>query len=186
MLLLALAAGTWLALTRHPAKVRELTIFDLDRRDGVLFASGEKEPFNGHLIENYTATARKATVEVHNGKVHGVSCGWYDNGQIEVEETFVEGVSHGTRTRWHANGARKSLAQIEHGEVVGPYFEWYDNGQRAVQMTLRDGQPDGLVEAWHRSGALKSHVRFEQGKQVSREFWPDPVAATASNSEKSG
>ncbi len=186
LLLLLAAVCAWIGLARHRIGVRELTIFEVDRRDGLLFAHGEKQPFAGRLIENYSKNVRKAQVEIRNGKAHGLSRGWFDNGQMEVEETFVEGVSHGPRTRWHRNGARKSLAQIEHGKIVGEYTEWHENGKMAVRMTLRDGQPDGQIEAWHPSGALKSRVRFEHGKQVSRQFFDDSTQAARGTKATAG
>jgi antitoxin component YwqK of YwqJK toxin-antitoxin module len=159
--------------TRKPEKVRELTLLELERRDGVLFAKGEQQPFDGHLVESYTKDVRKVVIEIANGKAHGLSRGWYDNGQIEVEETFVEGVSHGPRTRWHRNGSRKAVAQIEHGKDVGTFTEWHENGQLAVKMQMRDGEPDGVVDAWFASGAPRSRVRFENGRQVEQAFWDD-------------
>ena len=38
---------------------------------------------------------RKLEIEIHDGKAHGHSRGWYDNGQMEVDETFVHGGGHG-------------------------------------------------------------------------------------------
>ena len=175
LLLCAVLFGLW-KWTRPAPPVRELMRSELDLRDGRLYATGETRPFTGRLVEIYTAERRKLEIEIHDGQAHGLSRGWYDDGQIEVEETFVAGISHGPRTRWHQNGAKKSAAQIVNGELEGPYAEWHENGQPAIAMTLHRGQPDGLVEAWHPSGALKSHVRFEQGRQVSRDFWPDPAA----------
>jgi antitoxin component YwqK of YwqJK toxin-antitoxin module len=177
ILVLALAAIVtvllWKPWHRPPPGPRELTRSQLDLRDGRVYASGEAQPFAGHLIEDYKPGVRKLTIEVRDGKLHGRSCGWFPEGQPEIDEQFVEGTSHGPRTRWHPNGQRKSLAQIEHGQVAGEYLEWHDNGQLAVRMTLRDGQPEGAVEAWHPSGTLKSRVRFEQGRQVIREDWTD-------------
>ncbi len=142
-------------------------------RDGTLFAPGESRPFCGRLVENFGAGRRKLEIEISEGKAHGRSRGWYESGQLEVHETFLHGVSHGQRTRWHPNGKRKSLAQIEAGKIEGSYTEWYDNGQKAVEMNLVRGRPEGLAEAWHRPGSLKSRVHFVHGKQVSREFWDE-------------
>lgn len=156
---------------------RELRRSELTLRDGLLYAAGETAPFTGKFYDSYAPNIRKLEIEIRGGKAHGRSLGFYENHQLEVEETFVEGVSHGPRTRWHQNGMKRSEENIEHGQVVGRYVEWHDNGQKAVEMMLLDGKPDGLVEAWHPSGVLKSRVRFERGQQVSRQFSNDSSQA---------
>lgn len=163
----------WSRSSPPPPPIREVMRSELELRDGALYARGESVPFHGRIVENYGAGRRKLEIDISEGKANGLSRGWYDNRQMEVEETFRNGISHGPRVRWHENGKRKSLAQIETGKVVGEFLEWHHNGQLAAKMTLDDGQPAGMVEAWYPSGALKSRIQFENGKQVRREFFDD-------------
>jgi antitoxin component YwqK of YwqJK toxin-antitoxin module len=142
------------------------------RDDQRLYELGAKKPFNGLLVENFSEEQRKMEIEIHDGKAHGHSRGWYDNGQLEVDESFVHGVSNGRRTRWHANGKKRSEADIVDGEIQGDYLEWHENGAKAVEMTMKNGQPEGLVEAWYPDGKLKSRTRFDGGKIAEREFFP--------------
>ncbi len=162
---------------RLPATLaaRELLRGDLVLQDGKLYARGEREPFTGKVIESYSASRRKLEIEINDGGAHGLSRGWFDNGNLEVEETFLNGVSHGPRTRWHRDGKRKSLAHIRSGKVEDEFLEWHDNGQLATRMTLHEGKPVALVEAWHPSGALKSRIRFENGRQVDSQFFDDTL-----------
>lgn len=171
-------------LPKKNVQTRERYLHELDRRDGMLYPHGEETPFTGLLVQDYEAGVRKAAVEIQGGKAHGVSRGWFDNGQLEVQEHFTEGVSHGLRERWYRNGARRCTALIEAGKVQGEYCEWHDNGQLAVRMNVWDGSPEGEVEAWFPSGALKSRVRFEGGKQVSRAFFDDAKAGAALTAER--
>lgn len=160
-----------------PAPRREILRADLEPREGVLFAKGEAAAFAGVLVEDYSPGQRKLEIELRRGKADGLSRGWFENGQLECQETFAGGVSHGVRTRWHPNGQQKSEEQIVGGKLEGAYREWHDNGQNAVMMILRDGQPDGIAEAWNGAGELKSRTRFERGKIVERMFSQPTVAA---------
>jgi antitoxin component YwqK of YwqJK toxin-antitoxin module len=170
----------WVATRPAPA-AREVLRSELDLRDGVLFARGDSKPFTGVLVERYPGEKPKLAIEVKDGKAHGLSRGWYDSGQLEVEERFVAGQSHGPRTRWYLNGQKRSEAQIEQGELAGIYTEWHENGQMAVQMKMVKGKPDGMVEAWHPSGKLKSRTNFANGEMGKQEFFSeDPPAAEAS------
>ena len=167
-------------LRQKPARataVREQRRDALELRDGALFIKGDSKPFDDVLFDNFATNTRKLAIEIQHGKANGLSRGWYETGQLEVEEAFSEGISHGLRTRWHTSGQKRSETQIARGKLEGRHTEWHDNGQKAVEMSLTDGQADGSAEAWHPSGALKSRTHFQAGKIVSREFFDDPSAA---------
>jgi len=158
----------------EPSPVEECTRDQLDLREGVLFKRDDSDPFTGLLVEFYPDGNRKVAIEVEGGKPHGLSRGWYRNGQLEVKEYLVEGVAHGPRTRWYANGQKRSEARIENGQIVGRFIQWHNNGRKAAEATLVDGKPDGICRGWYRSGAPKSLVELRGGEVVSREYWQDP------------
>ncbi len=178
---LVLAAGLFVAHrggdgVRTP-ELRELARHQFDLREGILYAKGESEAFNGTLAETFPGGAKRIAIVIRDGGAHGVSRGWYENGQLEVEENFVRGVSHGRRTRWHANGATKSEARIVDGAIEGVFTRWHDNGQKAAVAIMVDGVSHGVSEAWHASGARKSRVVLEAGEVVSSEFFEDVGAS---------
>jgi antitoxin component YwqK of YwqJK toxin-antitoxin module len=181
--------AAWLSLRQQDAKVpvviRKLTQGELILREGKLYADSEAIPFDGILFENFSGGIPKLEIEIVYGKADGRSVGFFDNGQLEVEEFFVKGVSHGVRTRWNQQGVKISEEQIEGGQVNGLHVKWHDNGNKALQMILLDGQPDGLAEAWHPNGSLKSRAQFVSGKMVSREFFAVTASTTDSDSVQS-
>lgn len=174
---LCVAVVVWMKSWSTNAGVLHVPRSALELRDGVLYARGEAQPFKGQIVDYYPDHTRKLVLDVKDGRLDGHSLGWHENGQMEVDENFVRGVSHGPRTRWYANGKVKSQGQVEHGAMIGSYVEWHENGQKAAEMTLRDGKPDGVVQAWHPSGLPKSRSEFRDGEMVAREFFPDPGVA---------
>jgi antitoxin component YwqK of YwqJK toxin-antitoxin module len=153
-------------------ELRELTRDQLElRENGVLCVIGENEAFDGILVEYYPGMKKRIAIEISAGRAHGVSRGWYENGQQEVEERFIEGVSNGRRTRWHENGTKKSESQIVGGVIMGMFTKWHDNGQRAAEVTMLDGKADCLSQSWYRSGTLKSRVELRAGEIVDRQYW---------------
>lgn len=155
---------------------------DRDRivmRDGLAFDGKARMPFSGIIVERYAEGGRHTAIEMRRGKVHGWSRGWFQNGKLEVEESFADGVSHGVRRRWFDNGQRRSETHIEKGQLRGLYVEWYDNGQKAAEMTLAGGKPDGEAKAWYRSGALKSQTHLKLGNILEQQFFPEFVSQTA-------
>lgn len=161
--------------------VVERTRDQLELRDGQLFEPDGDQAFAGLLVEFYPDAGRKVAIEIRDGKPHGLSRGWYRNGQLEVEEQFVAGVAHGPRTRWHPNGLKRSEAQIEHGQITGTYVQWHDNGRKAAEATIVNGQPDGICRGWHPSGNPKSCVELRAGEVVSREYWEDQLGTAGRN-----
>jgi len=142
------------------------------RADG-WYAPGETRGFTGYLLDTYEDGALKSRSIVSNGLLHGLSQGWYTNGQQQVEEHFVAGTSHGLRTKWHANGQRFSEVNVVSGKLHGTFRSWHENGERAEEVELKDGQPDGPSKAYFPSGSLKSQVMLQNGKLVARQFYQD-------------
>lgn len=170
---LVLGAALWFGRdrTEPPPELRELTRDQLELHDGVLRVKGESEPFDGIVRELYPGHAPRTELTIRAGRPHGRARGWYDNGQLEVEEQFVAGTSHGVRTRWHSNGAKKSEAHIVDGSIEGVFKRWHDNGQLAATAEMQEGVPHGVSMAWDRDGRLTARVVLEGGEVVSKEYW---------------
>ena len=142
---------------------------ETELRDRLIFRPGAQAPFDGVLVENWSAARRKAEVPVRRGKVHGVTRGWYENGAREAEEPFRGGVSHGWRTRWHPNGRIKSQVWIQHGTLCGSFREWHPNGRLARVTPMKAGQADGVVRGWEMDGSGAGLAVVKGGKPVARE-----------------
>jgi antitoxin component YwqK of YwqJK toxin-antitoxin module len=151
---------------------------DLVLQDGVLHLKGSEKPFVGFIVEKTTGDKLLSEIPVWRGKAHGTSRGWHLNGQLEVEEHFVHGVSEGIRTRWHANGQKRNEASIKEGELNGSFTEWHENGQLSLRMDMVKGKGEGLCEAWHPDGKPKSKVTLKNGEPVKTEYFASSVPAT--------
>ena len=146
---------------------------NLEMRAGGWYPPGQKIGFTGILLDTYDDGAVKSRSAVSNGLLHGLSQGWYTNGQEQVEEHFVAGISHGLRTKWHANGQKLSEVEIVNGKLHGTFRSWNENGKPAEEVELRDGQPDGLSKAYFPSGFIKAQVTLRNGTVVTQKFWKD-------------
>jgi antitoxin component YwqK of YwqJK toxin-antitoxin module len=166
--LIAIALVVWLAL-EPAAPLATVGRADIELREGVLYRRVDKQPFSGLVIEEWRPGHRRAEVAVREGRAHGLSQGWYENGQREVEEFFVRGVSHGTRTRWYADGVEKSQVKIRDGQLVGVFREWHPNGKLARETSLQGGVPHGDARAWDTQGQPVGSAKVEHGRLVQRD-----------------
>jgi len=170
VLIVAACSQSFGALTGDQrSAVKTVDTREIELRDGLVFQRAEATPFDGLLVENWSAARRKAEVPVRLGKVHGMTRGWYENGAREVEEPFRGGVSHGWRTRWHPNGRIKSQVWIQHGTLCGSFREWHPNGRLARVTPMKAGQADGLVRGWEMDGSGAGLAVVKGGKPVARE-----------------
>lgn len=168
---IAILAVLWTSL--RPSRSREVSVFNLERRDGVLFVRGETTPFTGEMVERYKDGSPKSRSRVAKGLLHGRSEAWSTHGTLQVREFFRRGISHGLRTKWHDNGAKMSEAMIVNGKLEGTFRRWHENGRLAEQIELRQGQPDGLSLAFHPSGFVKAQAWLRMGEVIDQKFWND-------------
>ena len=120
---------------------------------------------------------------MRRGKLNGESFGWHTNGVPQVREFFVDGVSHGLRTKWYSCDKKLSEAAIVNGELHGTFRKWHENGQLAQEIELKEGKPDGVSRAWHSSGFLKARAEMEMGNVGAQEFFDDGKLREAANSK---
>jgi len=170
-LLLAACIGVWLHFRPAPRPVAptlpELTRQELVLTNGLNFRRGDTNPFTGFLTEHYASGGLRSRSAISNGLLHGLSQGWRTNGQLQVEEHFATGVSHGLRTRWFADGTKESEATIERGVIVGMFRKWHTNGVLAQEIMMSNGVPHGLSRAFTPDGALRTEARLSNGVVVT-------------------
>lgn len=173
----------WIRFQAKRAGLPEARMSELVRRDGRLYRTGQTAPFGGTMVDYYRDGSLRSRSRMSRGLLHGVSEGWYTNGQLEVQEHFRDGVSHGLRIRWYATGTNLSKAMIVEGKLQGTFQRWHENGVLAEQIEMRDGNPDGLSRAYYPSGCLKAEATLQFGKLVEQKSWKDgespPLRAVA-------
>ncbi len=151
----------------------ETLLSELDRRDGTFLEKGSSNLYTGWVVERYGDGVLKSRTEVVDGRLAGVSEGYYTNGQMQVREFFTNGVSHGVRTKWRMDGSKLSEGEIVAGEFNGVFRKWHENGKLHQRVEMSNGVPQGVSRGWYRSGYLQSRVVLDKGKVVKREDWQD-------------
>jgi antitoxin component YwqK of YwqJK toxin-antitoxin module len=155
------------------AAVVEVPRTQLELRSNRLHQIGASNAFNGWMVEYYPDGALRSRSAVTNGLLHGLSQGWHTNGQLQVSEYFVAGISHGPRSKWYPSGSKQSEAHIADGRLNGPFRRWHENGTLSEKVEFVADQPEGLSLAYFPSGFLKARATMQHGQPLSREFWQD-------------
>ena len=104
--------------------------------------------------------------QLKDGKLHGLSTWWYENGKKSGEANYVDGKAHGLETWWYENGQKSSETNYVDGKRHGTDTRWFDNGQKGRESNLKDSRRHGLETEWDKEGNVTRQVRYENGQQV--------------------
>ena len=155
-----------------PEVLPERGLEDLIKIGDQLMDPDTREPFSGWVIDFYPeGEVRRSRSAMDQGKLHGLSLGFAMEGWVEVEETFVRGVSHGLRKRYHAKDTLASEESIVDGLLHGETRKWHPNGKLSEVVSYERGMAHGTAMGWHDDGSLKARVILEQGQIVEQTFW---------------
>ncbi len=165
----------WIDFDRLPETLPELTRDDLERDGEVLRIRADDTIFSGYLVSFYPDGVLRSRTRVVEGRLDGLSEGWYPDGTQEIHEEFRAGVSHGVRVRWHPNGQIASRAEITDGRQHGVFRRWREDGTLFQVIHMRENQPHGVSKAYFPSGYLQARVEMDQGAVVNQEFWDDGI-----------
>ncbi len=145
------------------SKLVELSLTNAVQKNGRFFASDGVVPFSGILVDYYPSGALRSRTSIQEGRIDGLSRGFYENGQLQIEERFRAGVSHGLRTKWRADGSKLSAGKIVNGVFDGKFVKWHPNGTISQEISMKEGQAHGVSKSWDEEGGLLSEVSMTQG-----------------------
>lgn len=103
---------------------------------------GEEEYFTGKIITKGITKDNIGEMYIKDGKPHGKTIQYYENGNLKEKGRFKNGRMHGKILIYHENG------QIE------------------SEATYKNGIPIGEVKCYDSSGKLVTKIRFKNGVLV--------------------
>ena len=81
----------------------------------------------------------------HEGKPYsGSGVAFYCNGQKKHQETFNNGLGHGTWSYWHEDGKKAQEIRYLEKQFDGLETEWFENGQKKAEVRWSKGDLHGL------------------------------------------
>lgn len=66
---------------------------------------------------------------IYKRKIHGKGSVWFQDGKIQLEESFRDGSLHGLVREWYNSGKLKRWVNYENGHKSGIMRKWYENGR---------------------------------------------------------
>jgi antitoxin component YwqK of YwqJK toxin-antitoxin module len=94
---------------------------------------------------------------------HGESLTWHDNGQVNLQGEYVDGVREGLWLSWHPNGKDRGVGRLHRDRRVGTWTMWFSNGQKRSDVEYEVGLAHGATTVWDEDGNV-----IESGEYVRR------------------
>jgi hypothetical protein len=96
MVILATSFGT---------SAKEVSVLQLETRNDLIYEKGVSVPFTGTNVNHYPNGHIWFSIQLVNGKPHGVTKVWYESGTQKEEQTYEKGVLNGPFISWSETGA---------------------------------------------------------------------------------
>ena len=91
----------------------------------------------------------------------------YENGQVEIEGNYKDGLVYGKFTAWFESG-QKALEETWIDRIsIGKSIAWYENGQKLWEFNFKDGDFDGEYTWWYDDGTISLEAIYKDGECIS-------------------
>ncbi len=103
------------------------------------------------------------------GKRHGHSLGWHENGTLQFERHYRDDRKHGRWRHWRPNGLLASEGWYEDGCQDGWFMHWGEDGRPRERLHFRDGLAYGCHTIWNPDGGIERKRWNFDGFPVTRD-----------------
>lgn len=116
---------------------------------------GSYESFiDGVLVERAT---------YKDGKLNGKRNMFHKNGQVEIDENYINDQLTGTYTTYYEDGTVSQEANYINGKMEGMIKSYYKSGQLREEVLMVDNNENGPFKEYHENGKLKWEGAFLNG-----------------------
>lgn len=110
-------------------------------RKGIrIFYDKNEELYTGKAIQHSRGDSKTyLEYTIEEGKMTRLR-GFYENGNVERDFPFKEGLSHGTLVMYYENGEKYVEEEFTEGKMSGKAMRWHENGKIWREATFKDGK----------------------------------------------
>ncbi|MEJ7609887.1 MAG: hypothetical protein WKF88_01770 [Ferruginibacter sp.] len=113
--------------------------------------------FSGNTLEKYSTGVVRSNASFKNGREHGITETFYENGEKETVRFYTAGEKDSIHQGRWPGGQRKFEYHFKKGNYDGPFTEWYGNGQMNQQIIYVNGK-ELSGKGWRENG--KPYMNF--------------------------
>ena len=118
------------------------------------------EEWNKYDTENRLTDGTTGELVSGQVKLYG------DDGKLQSESNYQNGLVHGFSNSYHSNGVQATKTVFSNGEKAGTETWWGENGLKSYEANFVNGKMNGLETLWSEDGSIASQLRYSDGKLV--------------------
>ena len=150
-------------------------------RGGLLYLPNQSEPYSGENLCTHKNSSGQYFLKgkIKNGKRHGKMTFWDENGLIQGELNWKDGVAVGD-TIYEYYYSTDQIKSVKNNKLVikdgiqsymkdGKWTEWFENGQKVAERTYKDDKEDGKVTMWYENGQKAAEGTYKDGQSFGKQ-----------------
>ncbi len=177
------ASLVWVALICATPALAQVSLDDLEQRDGVYYAASAQQPYSGLVVGDglegeledgrrsgkwafYSASGAKQreVLYVDGAPLHMV--GWHVNGRKESETFYAEGIREGPARMWDAKGTLRAERPWKANQLHGEEKVYDHHGNVHLVTSYKQGTRHGPTTWYYPDGSVKWETHFDEGKRT--------------------
>lgn len=111
----------------------------------------------------YQSGKTKGECFYKEGKIHGPSTYYSEEGKILARGWFIENKRQGKNYQYYPSGRFFSIKRYKDGESHGKQEYFYESGGKKTTMCFIKGKLEGSVRLYYPGGELKREIHFKNG-----------------------
>lgn len=104
------------------------------------------------------------------GELSGQRKLYFQDGTVEIEENYVEGVIQGPYHTYYKNGKPNVSCNYNHGVLEGLVRKFYNTGELMEEVTFQDNVENGPFTEYYKNGTAKWKGTYIDGNQETGEL----------------
>ena len=123
----------------------------------------------------YHSGQLKSQVFFRNDHRYGRWTWYYENGQLRLEENFVDGLLEGPNLRFYENGQLRSEQFYQNDRYHGAAEYYYESGQLERKGNYMNGKANGTWISYFEDGVISSKMYYRNGLEEGeqRQYHPN-------------
>lgn len=122
---------------------------------------------HGGMLEFFPNGNRSVLGNWNEGRKDGLWITYYETGEQQSEETFVDNKAEGWSTSWWPNGVVKAEGNKVGGKEDGEWTYLHDNGALFKKGLWVEGEPEGLWIEYDPEGKALRERHYKFGRLLS-------------------
>lgn len=99
-----------------------------------------------------------------DGKIHGNSYTYAENGTLQSYEQYYKGIKHQKAYTYFPNGNIETIRPFYYGKLYGNRIQFFQNGKLSFSMSYYDDKRDGPFHQFSLDGKLLKKGFFKENK----------------------